>query len=224
MPPGERLLELVAIMDRLRSPGGCPWDAEQTHESLLAYLLEETHELVDAVESNDRDSLKEELGDVLLQVVFHARIASEDETQPFDIDAVADGIISKLVMRHPHVFGGAVATSAEEVAKNWEQLKASEKGRTSALDGVPMGQPALLLAAKLIHRANSHGIEVSIPEQISFEEPITQESVGELLLRVVALAAKNGIDAEAALRGAARKYAVQVKASEQFVQGRPQKP
>ncbi len=224
MPPGERLLELVAIMDRLRSPGGCPWDAEQTHESLLAYLLEEAHELVDAVESNDRDSLKEELGDVLLQVVFHARIASEDETQPFDIDAVADGIISKLVMRHPHVFGGAVATSAEEVAKNWEQLKASEKGRTSALDGVPMGQPALLLAAKLIHRANSHGIEVSIPEQISFEEPITQESVGELLLRVVALAAKNGIDAEAALRGAARKYAVQVKASEQFVQGRPQKP
>lgn len=221
MPPGERLLELVAIMDRLRSPGGCPWDAEQTHESLLAYLLEEAHELVDAVESNDRDSLKEELGDVLLQVVFHARIASEDETQPFDIDAVADGIISKLVMRHPHVFGGAVATSAEEVAKNWEQLKASEKGRTSALDGVPMGQPALLLAAKLIHRANSHGIEVSIPEQISFEEPITQESVGELLLRVVALAAKNGIDAEAALRGAARKYAVQVKASEQLVQGRP---
>ncbi len=221
MPPGERLLELVAIVDRLRSPGGCPWDAEQTHESLLAYLLEETHELVDAVESNDRDSLKEELGDVLLQVVFHARIASEDETQPFDIDAVADGIIAKLVMRHPHVFGGAVATSAEEVAKNWEQLKASEKGRTSALDGVPMGQPALLLAAKLIHRANSHGIEVSIPEQISFEEPITQESVGELLLRVVALATKNGIDAEAALRGAARKYAVQVKASEQLVQGRP---
>lgn len=221
MPPGERLLELVAIVDRLRSPGGCPWDAEQTHESLLAYLLEEAHELVDAVESNDRDSLKEELGDVLLQVVFHARIASEDETQPFDIDAVADGIIAKLVMRHPHVFGGAVATSAEEVAKNWEQLKAYEKGRTSALDGVPMGQPALLLAAKLIHRANSHGIEVSIPEQISFEEPITQESVGELLLRVVALATKNGIDAEAALRGAARKYAVQVKASEQLVQGRP---
>lgn len=224
MPQGERLIDLVAIMDRLRSPGGCPWDAEQTHESLLTYLLEESHELVEAVESNDRDSFKEELGDVLLQVVFHARIASEHESEPFDIDAVAEGIITKLVARHPHVFGGVAATSAEEVAKNWEQLKASEKGRTSAVEGVPMGQPALLLAAKLIHRASRHGVEISIPEHISLESPesgITAESVGDLLLRVVAFASRNGIDAEAALRGAARQYAVRIQAAEQLAQGRP---
>lgn len=218
MPSGERLLELVAVMDRLRSPGGCPWDAEQTHESLLTYLLEETHELVDAIESGDRDSLKEELGDVLLQVVFHARIASEDADEPFDIDAVADGIINKLVNRHPHVFGDEVVESAEALAKNWEQLKASEKGRTSAVEGVPMGQPALLLAAKLIHRAERHGVQVSIPAEISLEGDITQENVGEFLLRVVAMSMKHGVDAEAALRGAARKYATQIQAAEQLMQ------
>jgi XTP/dITP diphosphohydrolase len=212
--PGGRLIELVAVMDRLRSPGGCPWDAEQTHESLLTYLLEESHELVEAVESNDRAALKEELGDVLLQVVFHARIASEDEKEPFDIDAVADGIITKLIARHPHVFGDAVVGGAEEVAVNWEQLKAAEKGRTSAVDGVPMGQPALSLASKLIHRASRHGVPVLIDEQISIGEEITSESIGELLLRVVALAQRNGLDAEAALRGAARKYAIQVQAAE----------
>jgi XTP/dITP diphosphohydrolase len=218
MPPGERLIELVAVMDRLRSPGGCPWDAEQTHGSLLTYLLEESHELVEAVESNDRASLKEELGDVLLQVVFHARIASEDVNEPFYIDAVADGIITKLITRHPHVFGGVPLETAEEVAANWEQLKAAEKGRTSAVDGVPMGQPALSLASKLIHRASRHGVQVMIADQISIGEEITSESIGELLLRVVALAERNGLDAEAALRGAARKYAVQVQAAEQTVE------
>jgi XTP/dITP diphosphohydrolase len=215
MPPGERLIELVAVMDRLRSPGGCPWDAEQTHESLLTYLLEEAHELVEAVEDDDRASLKEELGDVLLQVVFHARIASEDKNEPFDIDDVADGIITKLISRHPHVFGGVVVENAEEVAANWEQIKAAEKGRTSAVEGVPMGQPALSLASKLIHRASRHGVPVLINEEISIGDEITSESIGELLLRVVALAQRNGLDAEAALRGAARKYAVQVQAAEQ---------
>jgi XTP/dITP diphosphohydrolase len=215
MPPGERLIELVAVMDRLRSPGGCPWDAEQTHESLLTYLLEEAHELVEAVEDDDRASLKEELGDVLLQVVFHARIASEDKNEPFDIDDVADGIITKLISRHPHVFGGVVVENAEEVAANWEQIKAAEKGRTSAVEGVPMGQPALSLASKLIHRASRHGVPDLINEEISIGDEITSESIGELLLRVVALAQRNGLDAEAALRGAARKYAVQVQAAEQ---------
>jgi XTP/dITP diphosphohydrolase len=215
MPPGERLIELVAVMDRLRSPGGCPWDAEQTHESLLTYLLEEAHELVEAVEDDDRASLKEELGDVLLQVVFHARIASEDKNEPFDIDDVADGIITKLISRHPHVFGGVVVENAEEVAANWEQIKAAEKGRTSAVEGVPMGQPALSLASKLIHRASRHGVPVLINEEISIGDEITSESIGELLLRIVALAQRNGLDAEAALRGAARKYAVQVQAAEQ---------
>ena len=220
MPSGERLIELVAVMDRLRSPGGCPWDAEQTHETLLSYLLEETHELVEAVEANDRASFKEELGDVLLQVVFHARIASEDKLEPFDIDAVADGLITKLVARHPHVFGDGHADTAEDVAQNWERLKATEKGRTSAVDGVPMGQPALLLAAKLMHRASRHGVEIPVSDEIVIGKEISAESVGELLLRVVALADRNGIDAEAALRSAARGYARQVKAVEQ-TQGRP---
>ena len=215
MPTGERLIELVAVMDRLRSPGGCPWDAEQTHQSLLTYLLEEAHELVEAVEGNDRASFKEELGDVLLQVVFHARIASEDKREPFDIDAVADGLIVKLVARHPHVFGDVHAETSEDVAQNWERLKAAEKGRTSAVDGVPMGQPALLLAAKLMHRASRHGVEISVSDEITIGKEITAESVGELLLRVVALADRNGIDAEAALRSAARRYAEQVKAVEQ---------
>jgi XTP/dITP diphosphohydrolase len=220
MPTGERLIELVAVMDRLRSPGGCPWDAEQTHQSLLTYLLEEAHELVEAIEGNDRASFKEELGDVLLQVVFHARIASEDKHEPFDIDAVADGLIIKLVARHPHVFGDVHAETSEDVAQNWERLKAAEKGRTSAVDGVPMGQPALLLAAKLMHRASRHGVEIPVSEEITIGKEITAESVGELLLRVVALADRNGIDAETALRSAARRYAEQVKAVEQ-TQGRP---
>lgn len=215
MPTGERLIELVAVMDRLRSPGGCPWDAEQTHASLLSYLLEEAHELVEAIEGNDRASFKEELGDVLLQVVFHARIASEDKREPFDIDAVADGLIIKLIARHPHVFGDVHAETPEDVAQNWERLKAAEKGRTSAVDGVPMGQPALLLAAKLMHRASRHGVEIPVSAEITIGKEITAESVGELLLRVVALADRNGIDAEAALRSAARRYAEQVKAVEQ---------
>jgi XTP/dITP diphosphohydrolase len=215
MPPGDRLIELVAVMDRLRSPGGCPWDIEQTHESLLTYLLEEAHELVEAVECKDRDSLKEELGDVLLQVVFHARIANEDETEPFDIDAVADGIITKLIDRHPHVFGDVELATSEEVAANWEQLKAAEKGRTSAIEGVPIGQPALSLASKLIHRAERHGVKVMIDEDISIGDEITSESIGELLLRVVALAQRNGLDAEAALRGSARKFAAQIQTAEQ---------
>jgi XTP/dITP diphosphohydrolase len=215
MPTGERLIELVAVMDRLRSPGGCPWDAEQTHQSLLTYLLEEAHELVEAIEGNDRASFKEELGDVLLQVVFHARIASEDKREPFDIDAVADSLMIKLIARHPHVFGDVHAETAEDVAQNWERLKAAEKGRTSAVDGVPMGQPALLLAAKLMHRASRHGVEIPVSEEITIGTEITAESVGELLLRVVALADRNGIDAEAALRSTARRYAKQVKAVEQ---------
>jgi XTP/dITP diphosphohydrolase len=120
--PGARFLDLVAVMDRLRSPGGCPWDARQTSASLLPYLLEETHEVLEAVETGDRDHLREELGDLLLQVVFHARIAEEDTSAPFGIDDVAAGIVTKLVQRHPHVFAGAAAADAHEVARNWEEL------------------------------------------------------------------------------------------------------
>ena len=131
-------------MDRLRSPGGCPWDAEQTHESLVPYLIEEAHEAVEAIESGDRAHMAEELGDVLLQVVFHARVAQEHPEAPFDIDDVAGGIVEKLVRRHPHVFADVDADTAAEVAANWEQIKAAEKaGRTSVLDGIPAGLPAL---------------------------------------------------------------------------------
>ena len=146
--PGERLLELVSVMDRLRSPGGCPWDARQTHESLVEYLIEEAYETVEAIEESDRDGLREELGDLLLQVVFHARIAAEDPNEPWTIDDVADGIVAKLVSRHPHVFAGAAADTAEEVEANWHAMKAKEKGRASVTDGIPSALPSLVHAGK----------------------------------------------------------------------------
>ncbi len=140
--PGARLLDLVAVMDRLRSPGGCPWDRQQTHQSLVKYLLEEAYETVETIEDGDfdvpgegRDALREELGDVLLQVAFHSRIAQEHAEDPFGIDDVAQGIVSKLINRHPHVFGGVEANTAAEVEANWDQIKAAEKGRSSAVEG-----------------------------------------------------------------------------------------
>ena len=148
-----QLQHLVEVMDRLRSSGGCPWDAEQTHESLLTYLIEESYEFIDAVERSDRADMLEELGDILLQVVFHARIASEENGLGFDIEDVAKGISNKLISRHPHVFAEEKALTATEVESNWEKIKSAEKGRNSAGEGVPLGQPALALAAKLIHRA-----------------------------------------------------------------------
>lgn len=134
---GLRLLDAVAVMDRLRSPGGCPWDAEQTHESLRPYLLEEAHEALEAIDSGDRRHLAEELGDVLLQVLFHARLGQEDATEPFDIDAVAEGLVAKLVRRHPHVFGDVVADTPAEVAANWERIKAAERAARAAGNGTP---------------------------------------------------------------------------------------
>ncbi|MEY4959682.1 MAG: hypothetical protein RL271_1056, partial [Actinomycetota bacterium] len=142
----DELKRLAEVMDRLRSPGGCPWDAEQTHESLLKYLLEESYEYIEAVESGDREAIKEELGDLLLQVYFHSRIAEEDPTQPFSINDVAASVTKKLISRHPHVFGDVVANTSAEVKQNWDQIKNAEKGRTSPIDGVPLGQPALQLA------------------------------------------------------------------------------
>jgi XTP/dITP diphosphohydrolase len=156
---GSRLLHAVRVMDRLRSPGGCPWDAQQTHESLRQYLVEETYELLDAIEHGDRTVLREELGDVLLQVLFHARIAAEHPTAPFDIDDVAGTLADKLVGRHPHVFAGTerLSTAAEQEHR-WEQLKREEKRRNSAVDGVAFGQPAAALAAKLVSRTARAGL------------------------------------------------------------------
>ena len=138
-----QLLRLLEVMDRLRSPGGCPWDAEQTHQSLIKYLLEESYEFVDAVEEDDRQAIREELGDILLQVYFHSRIAQEHPTDPFSIEDVAEGIADKLIRRHPHVFGDVEVSGSDEVLANWEQLKAAEKNRKSATDGVALSQPAL---------------------------------------------------------------------------------
>jgi XTP/dITP diphosphohydrolase len=212
--PGAALLDLVAVMDRLRSPGGCPWDAKQTHDSLVTYLVEETYETIEAIETGDRDHLREELGDLLLQVVFHARIAAEDPNSGWSIDDVAAGIVAKLVRRHPHVFADTHAPTAEHVEANWEVLKAAEKGRESAVEGVPTGLPALALASKLMSRAAKAGVPVSPdPDDASF---------GGRLLHLVAEAQAAGADAETELRAAARRYADAVRAVEQRLSQHPQ--
>ncbi|MBC3842780.1 MazG family protein [Streptacidiphilus sp. 4-A2] len=203
--PGARLLDLVAVMDRLRSPGGCPWDAAQTHESLVKYLVEESYELVEAIEENDREALLEELGDVLLQVFFHARIAEEAPEDRFSIDDVAGGIVEKLTYRHPHVFGDEHAPTAEHVEANWEQLKAVEKQRESVVDGVPLAQPALALAAKLHSRAAKAGLDVPLPEA---------DDLGSRLLALAVDAQRRGLDPEAALRAAARHYRDAIRQAE----------
>ncbi|GAA0636738.1 hypothetical protein GCM10009547_46340 [Sporichthya brevicatena] len=215
--PGAALLELVAVMDRLRSPGGCPWDAEQTHTSLLKYLVEETYETIEAVESGDRAHLREELGDLLLQVVFHARIAAEDAEDPFDIDDVAAGISAKLVRRHPHVFADVVAETAADVEANWEKLKAQEKGRSSAMDGVPLAQPALALADKLLSRAEKAPLVLPVPQA----DVPADADLGELLFATVAAARARGLDAEAELRAACRRFAATIRDLEQTAAREP---
>jgi len=209
---GDRFLDLVEVMHTLRSPGGCPWDAKQTHASLVKYLLEEAYETAEAIEQHDDAALREELGDVLLQVVFHARIAQE--ASGWDIDDVAGDIVDKLVRRHPHVFAGAQVDTAADVEANWEHLKATEKGRTSSADGVPMAQPALALASALMGRASKAGLEVQVAGDIAAPGVVDETSIGDLLMAVVALARGAGVDAEAALRAAARRYRGLVQAAE----------
>ena len=211
---GSELLRLVEVMDRLRSPGGCAWDAEQTHESLIKYLLEESYEFIDAIETNDRVGMREELGDVLLQVYFHSRVAQDHPTDPFSIDDVAGAIADKLISRHPHVFAGLEVSGTEEIIENWEAIKAKEKGRTSPLDGVAMSQPALPLVSKLIYRADKYGAGLDIPAH-STEEAATEESVGKALASVIAWAYQHEIDPELALRAQARAMIEQLTRSSQ---------
>jgi len=211
---GSQLQRLVEVMDQLRSPGGCPWDAEQTHESLLKYLLEESYEFVDAVQSGNRVDMREELGDVLLQVYFHARIAQDDLNDPFTIEDVAQSIADKLIWRHPHVFSDAAAQSTAEVVHNWEAIKRLEKGRTSALDGVAMSQPALALIEKLLYRASKFDVDVVVPEVVDLEKPADESAVGQALLTVIAWAHANGVDAESALRKEAMRLSQQIAANE----------
>jgi XTP/dITP diphosphohydrolase len=200
--PGARLLDLVTVMDRLRT--ACPWDREQTHRSLARYLLEEAYETLEAIENDDYPHLREELGDLLLQVYFHARIAAEDPDDGFDIDAVAGGIVDKLVSRHPHVFAGLEVAGAEEVEANWETLKAAEKGRASVLEGIPRTLPALALADKVLGRA----------ERVGAEPPPGGE-LGDRLLRLVVEARQRGADAEQELRDAVRRLVQAVRQAEQ---------
>ena len=197
MRPGERLLEAVEVMDRLRSPGGCPWDAKQTHASLMPYLLEEAYETYEALETGDLEHLREELGDLLLQILFHARISAETA---WGIDEVAGDLVDKLVRRHPHVFAGA---SADDLEGSWEALKAAEKGRVSVTEGIPLGQPALSLAAKLQRR----GAKVGAP-------PMRTDGLGGELWEAVARCVEAGVDPEAELRAVARAYRDHVQAHE----------
>jgi XTP/dITP diphosphohydrolase len=200
------LRRAVEVMDRLRSPGGCPWDAAQSHRSLARYLVEETYETVEAIETDDAALLREELGDLLLQVLFHARLAQEHpEPERFSIDDVADDLVTKLVHRHPHVFAQAVVSGADEVNANWERLKVVEKGRTSAVDGVPQAQPALALASKLVARTARAGLSVADPYG---------DGIGERLFALAREASEAGIDPETALRETARRYRDAVRAAE----------
>ncbi|MET7681924.1 nucleoside triphosphate pyrophosphohydrolase [Streptomyces sp. NPDC005423] len=201
--PGARLLDLVQVMDRIRVE--CPWSSRQTHQGLAKYGIEEAYELVEAIEDGDRDELREELGDVLLQVVFHARIAEEDPDAPFSVDDVAGGIVAKLIHRHPHVFGDETASTPEEVKEHWLRTKAEEKHRASVTDGVPLGQPGLALAAKLASRVRTAELDVPLPKG---------EGLGYELLALAVRAEAEGVDPEAALRAAGRTYRDAIRETE----------
>ncbi len=213
--PGERLLDLVAVMDRLRV--ACPWDARQTHESLAPHLLEEAYEALDALAAADQAAFRDELGDVLLQVVFHARVAAErTDGTGYTIDDVADGIVAKLTRRHPHVFGDVQVSGPDEVKSNWDAIKAAERaaagdgGPVSALDGIPMAQPALSLAAQLQRRASRAGA----PAELADLSAGAASDLGARLFALVAEAAAAGLDPELELRAAAIRYAAAVRAWE----------
>jgi XTP/dITP diphosphohydrolase len=208
--PHPKLDELIATLEYLRAPGGCAWDAEQTHESLVRYLVEETYELVDAIESGTRDDLLEELGDVLYQVIFHSDLAAHTPGEEFTLEDVAAHMTAKMVGRHPHVFGDAAAATAGEVVDLWEiQKKAEKPERSSVLDGIPQAMPSLLLAEKVLGRAERVGVHQSIPETVTNEEEL-----GALLLSIVAGARANGLDAERALRSALRGLQDDIRSAE----------
>lgn len=201
---GLAIQRLVSVMGRLRSPEGCPWDRKQTHSSLAVHLLEETYEVMDAIDRADMNELREELGDLLLQVVFHSELARENGD--FEISQVIDGLLGKLVERHPHVFGEVEVSGAEEVVVNWERLKDEQKGRGSIQEGIPKTLPALLYAYKIQRRAARLSDEQPISSDeiarmaASASSEGTVEAIGRLLYGVVELARKSGVDPEGALR------------------------
>ncbi len=197
--PHPNLDQLIAVLAHLRAPGGCAWDAEQTHESLTRYLVEEAHELIEAIEHGTPDDVLEELGDVLYQVLFHADIAAARSEHPFTIEDVAARSTAKMVGRHPHVFGDVTADTADEVAANWEIWKRQEKpARTSVLDGVPASLSALLRAEKLLGKAEGLGVAVAPADPA----PTDEAELGRRLLALVAAGRAQGLEAERALRSA----------------------
>jgi MazG family protein len=220
-PKGAALLDLVATESRLRGPGGCPWDAEQTHATLARNLVEEAYETLDAIDEGDPEHLREELGDLLLQVVFHAQIAEDDGA--FDVDAVARGIVEKLVRRHPHVFGDTRADTADEVKRNWDRIKREEEGRADPLAGIPSGLPALQLATKLQKRAADEGfvwpetarpasgqlakVREELDEVMAAATAEEQAAeLGDLLFALAGLARSLRVEPEAALRLASKRF------------------
>jgi len=216
----EKLASLIQTAHQLRAPGGCPWDAEQTHESLVQYLLEETYELIEAIETGNREEVLEELGDVLYQVIFHSDLASGGTLgDPFDLEDVSEFMEQKMRSRHPHVFGSEqeleqfAAQTGDDVMQNWDSHKKKEKpGRTSILDGVPQAMPALALANKVMGKAEKAGIlekqsEPVVPMQ-------SEDELGKLLLAIVASARAVGLDPERALREATRELQVEIRSSE----------
>ncbi|GAB2758465.1 MazG family protein [Salinifilum aidingensis] len=216
-PAGAELLAAVSVMDRLRSPGGCPWDGQQDHDSLRRYLVEETYELLDAIAQRDRAALREELGDVLLQVLFHARVAAEDAGDPFDIDEVAADLVAKLVSRHPNVFArdGEVLDPEAQHAR-WEELKQSEKQRESIVDGVALGQPAAALAAKIAQRAHRAGVPV--------EDLPAGDGAGGRMFALAARARVEGHDPEDELREVALRADRAIRRAEQRLREEGREP
>ncbi|TDW30796.1 MazG family protein [Cryobacterium psychrophilum] len=204
---------LIATVARLRGPGGCAWDAEQTHESLVQYLVEESHELLEAIESGSRNDLLEELGDVLYQVLFHADLAAHTKGENFDIQDVAHHMNAKMIGRHPHVFGDLRLDTAADVTAAWDGFKSEEKPeRTSVLDGIPVGMPSLALAHKVLGRAEKIGL---LEADDAFPLPIeSEDQLGPLLLAIVSAARSKGLDAERALRGALRDLQGEIREAE----------
>ncbi len=209
--PGARLLDVVRIIDRLHAPDGDPWRLEQTHATLAKYLLEEAYEAYDAIQAHDLQALREELGDVLLQVVLHARMAQEADP-PWSIDDLAGALAEKMIRRNPHVFADLPVSDVEEITANWERIKREEKGRSSAMDGIALAQPALALATKILHRARRAGIDV--PVAPSGHDVTTEDDLGELLFALVAEASARGLDPEAALRRVALRRADAIRTAE----------
>jgi MazG family protein len=230
---GERLIDLLTVMERLRGPGGCPWDAEQTHRTLGRHLLEEAHETLEAIDAGDDERLQDELGDLLLQVVFHAEIAREEGS--FDVDDIAEGLVRKLIRRHPHVFGDASVDSAAEVLVNWERIKEQERGgEPEPVDhDIPASLPALARAAKVQRRAAGFGFDfrstagalAKVHEELAEldveashlpDEPgasrteapplRVEEELGDLLFAVASLGRRLNVDPETALRAATRRF------------------